>query len=722
MASGTVALVRTGNGYLQGQIVWSSTSNGSAANTSSVTAELQIRRSALNTTTGTFKGTFTVGSTSETISWYGSLPSMEWITIKTITVTIGHNADGNGSCYLYAIVNGPGATSMEGTYVSGASTVTLDWIPRFASIVSVTDFTDEGNPVITYSNPAGSAVSLLQACISLTGAKDDVQYRDIPKTGTSYTFQLTEDERNMLRAATPNSNTLTVYVYIQSTIGGSTSGVYKTAIMSIVNADPAIAPTVVDTNSATIAVTGDSSILVALRSTAKVTINASAKKYASIASRRVEHGSAVLMGDGTVPVTNNPINITATDSRGNSVTKTAANTIVPYINPTCSIGNNIPETDGSYALEVTGLFYNGAIGMTANALTVQYCYKPAGGSYSAWTTFDSVTINGNSYTAVANLTGLDYRTVYTFQARAIDAIYVAGVWSAEKAVIAEPVFDWSKDDFRFNVPVNIAAGGVRIWTDTEGGNIRVIPEENAPVDYWDMDANNGIFRIFAYKNETDTNGKGYVFPLALHTDGSIAVGNPKKTREHIGAAPDGYGLGGNCKTIDSVKNIPGNGWWFTNGDTPDGSYWFCHSRHSSDNSTIIVDAWRSDGKHQAILVKNDTWGEWEWINPALNAGVEYRTTERWYSYPVYVKMIDMGALPNNSTKTVYVSDHANGGRIISATGFENASGQRIPTACFGSSLSLTVGITFSVFSLSLTTNFDGSAYTQAFITAKYIKY
>lgn len=722
MASGTITLTRTGSGYLQGQILWSSTGNGSLANTSNVTAQLQIRRSAQNTTTGTFKGTFTVGSTTETISWYGSLPSMEWITIKTVTVTVSHNMDGNGSCYLYAIVNGPGATSMEGTYVSGAATVTLDAIPRYASVVSVTNFTDEGNPVLTYSNPAGEAIELLQACISLTGAKDDIPYRDIPKTGTSYTFSLTESDRELLRAATPNSNTLTVYVYVQSVIGGNLLGNYKTAEMTVVNAQPAMAPVITDTNGVTTALTGDPSILVAQQSTAQVTVNAAAKKHASVASQKVEHGTAVLTGDGTIHVTNNPIKITVTDSRGNTVTQTAANTIVAYLAPTCAIGNNIPEADGSYDLVVTGLFYNGHIGKTANTLTVQYRYKAFGGSYGEWTAFDTVTKKGNSYTAGASLTGLDYRIVYTFQARAVDAIYTAGVWSNEKAVIAEPVFDWGKDDFRFHVPVDFGSDGVRIWKDTEGGNIRIIPDASATVNYWDMDANNGIFRIFAKRNATDPNGAGYVFPLALHTDGSIAVGNASKTRAHIGAAPAGYGLGEGCKTVDSVKNIPGNGWWFTSGDTADGNYWLCHSRHSADNHNIVVDAWRSDGLHHAVRVKNGTWGEWEWTNPALNMDVEYRTTERWYSYPVYVKMINMGTLPSNGTKTVYVSDHINGGRIISAEGFENASGQRLPTACFGSSLALTVGITFSVFSLSLTTNFDGSAYTQALITVKYIKY
>ena len=328
VASGTITLTRTGSGYLTGQILWTSQSNGTAANTSTVTAKLQIQRSALNSTTGTFKGTFKVGSTSKTISWYGTLPTYEWVTIETVTATVDHNADGKGSCYLYAIVNGPTGTTMEGTYVSGSSTVTLDTIPRYADILSATDFTDEGNPSITYSNPAGNAVSALQACISLDGSDDDVPYRDIPKTGTNYTFSLTEAERNILRAATPNSNTLPVKVFVRSKIGDIDKAYYVKSTMTIVNAEPAVLATVVDTNSTTTALTGNSAILVALHSKAKVTIGATAKKYATIKTKKVTHGAASLSGDGTLSVTNHPIKITVTDSRGNTTTKGAGNTVL----------------------------------------------------------------------------------------------------------------------------------------------------------------------------------------------------------------------------------------------------------------------------------------------------------------------------------------------------------------------------------------------------------
>lgn len=46
------------------------------------------------------------------------------------------------------------------------------------------------------------------------------------------------------------------------------------------------------------------------------------------------------------------------------------------------------------------------------------------------------------------------------------------------------------------------------------------------------------------------------------------------------------------------------------------------------------------------------WGEWEWINPPMAAGVEYRTTERYHGKSVYCKLVDFGKLPNNTYKDV----------------------------------------------------------------------
>lgn len=48
------------------------------------------------------------------------------------------------------------------------------------------------------------------------------------------------------------------------------------------------------------------------------------------------------------------------------------------------------------------------------------------------------------------------------------------------------------------------------------------------------------------------------------------------------------------------------------------------------------------------------WMPFEWENPPMKIGVEYRTTERYNGKPVFVMAVDGGAFPDNSTKTIEV--------------------------------------------------------------------
>lgn len=45
-------------------------------------------------------------------------------------------------------------------------------------------------------------------------------------------------------------------------------------------------------------------------------------------------------------------------------------------------------------------------------------------------------------------------------------------------------------------------------------------------------------------------------------------------------------------------------------------------------------------------------GVTEWINPPLELGIEYRTTERYLGKPVYILMKDLGSLPNAGSRTI----------------------------------------------------------------------
>ena len=47
------------------------------------------------------------------------------------------------------------------------------------------------------------------------------------------------------------------------------------------------------------------------------------------------------------------------------------------------------------------------------------------------------------------------------------------------------------------------------------------------------------------------------------------------------------------------------------------------------------------------------WQPFEWVDPILTLGVEFRTTERYKGKPVYIKAVSLGAAPGaNAAKTV----------------------------------------------------------------------
>ena len=237
---------------------------------------------------------------------------------------------------------------------SGSGSFTLPQIARAAKITAAPNFTDIQNPTINYQNSAGNSVSSLQACISLTGSTDNISYRDIPKTGTSYTFQLTEAERNVLRAATPNSNTLSVIFYIKTIISGQTYYETATRTMTIVDAAPTMGnPTYQDGNSTTVAITENNQKIIQKHSSLTIAIPAAtAQKYATITKYQVtingvtrEQTAAGNMSWGVLDVSSNiTASVKAIDSRGNAVTKSMQITVEawqqPYAVISCSRENN----------------------------------------------------------------------------------------------------------------------------------------------------------------------------------------------------------------------------------------------------------------------------------------------------------------------------------------------------------------------------------------------
>ena len=69
---------------------------------------------------------------------------------------------------------------------------------------------------------------------------------------------------------------------------------------------------------------------------------------------------------------------------------------------------------------------------------------------------------------------------------------------------------------------------------------------------------------------------------------------------------------------------------------------------------ITIKSYINYGKTMQRVWYEGALKPWEWFNPPMTVGVEYRTTEKHDGKAVYVKLVDFGALPNNTYKDVNI--------------------------------------------------------------------
>ena len=394
-------------------------------------------------------------------------------TIAEGRVTVTHLADGTLNMpYNVSIPNLKASNQYAPPAMSLSGTWELTDIPRAPTILTAPNFSDTDNPTITYTNSAGNAATHLQACIcNENGTVIYAKYRDIPKTGSSYTFYLTEDERTALRNAT-GSDPLKLKFVIWSVIGGVTDYAQLYRTMTINDANPIVTASVVDINAVTVALTGDNKKIVRYYSNASATMSATPQKGAAIDNDLYVIRNGSLVGYGTSytfnNVESNVFSFSATDSRGNVGTASVTPAMVNYVRLTCNMENTRPDASGNMDVRCIGNFFNGSFGAVENTITVQYRYKIIGGTYSGWNTM-TVVKNGNTYGAYASFTipNFDYHASYAFECQAVDKLDT--VSSSESSLKSMPVFHWGENDFVFEVPVDVK-GDLRLKGDDNYGN------------------------------------------------------------------------------------------------------------------------------------------------------------------------------------------------------------------------------------------------------------
>lgn len=470
MISGRITGKVTLNGDIMSfYLLWRAVSN-IAGNYSDVTVETYWETTNTNwgfDTTGSRKASITINGVKSSINkvfdttegtgsgWKVDNP---WL-IQSATQRVYHNNDGSKSIAVSARANGtagiygPSAGTSESYDCTVSGTIVLEDIPR-ASSISASTAVVGASSVITI----GRAVDTFTHTITYEFAGNN---RTLTGTIVSESFDTTIPWTlpTALYQLMPNSpsieGTLKCVTYNGDTVVGETSCTIL-ATTSRETCAPTLAPTAVDSNSATVALTGDSNVVVKYRSNVVCTFNAAARNYATIVSKSVVCGSSSLQEDGTFNgATSGTFVFSVTDSRGYTTSVTLNKTLVNYIPLSCTVTNEVFNGEGEIAFSVNGNCFTGSFGAQSNQIVVQYRYRAAGGAFSEWQTAP-VTVEADKYSASVLVTGADYTKVYSVQARVVDSL-----GSAESNVInvsAFPVFDWSREDFNFNVPVNCGAG------------------------------------------------------------------------------------------------------------------------------------------------------------------------------------------------------------------------------------------------------------------------
>ena len=501
--------------YIYAIFDWERTAVSSQDNTSTISWTYSIKTSNISTQSAGFSLYIDGENHSQTFSTV-TIASGATKVLGTGTAVITHLTDGSKTFTVSTL-------NINRDTVSAS--FTLDTIIRPAKIVSGMDFTDEENPTITYTNPAGDLVESIEACISFDGSNDDIAYRYIDPLGTSYTFELTGSERSVLWSKLDEGTSTTVRFYIKTTIDGETFWDSVTNILTFVNYKPVLTPTVIDNNYDTVRLTGDENTLVRYMSDAYYSVNGVARKGATIASQSVRNGDTYHGEYGTIEkVYSNTFYFEVTDSRGYTTNDVVVfNNLsdkkwIDYVKLTCSFTTEPLTAEGDLVVNVSGKYFNGSFGAASNKYTLEYNITSNEGQVSGWTyvndnqgIIEPTVDENNNYTYSFTIKGLDYNQTYQLSLRASDELI--SDYTYTKAVLSSvTLFDWGKTDFNFNIPVQMNSGFTYPQTVLWSGASQMGVDDSIDLDYPISSQPSGIVLVFSlFRDEVVTDASVHTF-------------------------------------------------------------------------------------------------------------------------------------------------------------------------------------------------------------------
>ena len=254
----------------------------------------------------------------------------------------------------------------------------------------------------SFNGATGTIVTKTNQASYVWSPPENTFYSKIPNTTSGY---------GIITCETYDGDTL---------VGTSTCGFYAYAVRA--NSAPTVNGTIVDTNPATIAVTGNSSALVRYLSKPQATLTASANKSATIKTIQIENPVGLVTTASPYvfdTVYSNEFRFKATDSRGYSTVK-----VLPVENwveyDPCHFGSTpvvarTESTSTTAKVNADGFCYNGSFGSADNELTVEYTCKAIDGSFETAGTLTPIWYSDGAFVVTGEIEGLSLDKTFSIE-------------------------------------------------------------------------------------------------------------------------------------------------------------------------------------------------------------------------------------------------------------------------------------------------------------------
>lgn len=363
--------------------------------------------------------------------------------IASGTKVVTHNTNGSKTFKVKLDMQLGSYSGTESVFFTG--NVILNDIPR-ASRVTVNSGVIGTNTIITISKAQSHYTH------TLSYAFGDFNEDIVEKTDeTTITWTIPMSFYNQIPNRTYGTGEIYCYTYDGNTLIGVSFASFRASAGDV---KPIVELSVVENDATVKSVTGGSYLL-QYTSDAKYTIDATALYGATIESYSITNGSTTYTTPTGVfeDVVDEYYTVIVTDSRGLSTTLETRKVTNKYVKVTCNLSlQNLDTEDGSVTMSVNGNYFNRDFYSSTkpNQLTLSIdCFDSEGTKVVTKTLTPS--LYENTYSVSVKFEDLDYKEGYKMVAYAADLITSAT--SAEVPVAFVPVFDWSKTDFKFNVPI-----------------------------------------------------------------------------------------------------------------------------------------------------------------------------------------------------------------------------------------------------------------------------